>query len=146
MKKEILIELREPAPWVYVVRYGYYRYVFAEIYDESAPTTDRFSLSSRSLLYGLDEGRLKYLHSEPHPDEIWKIIVAVLAIREKAAHLEKYKARLEDSATKRLMRDWREVRNNPLSTISAHPLYDYNMFEWHVELVLKIPLMLFIFS
>ena len=40
---------------------------------------------------------------------------------------------LSPSAVKRLLRDWEEVRSNPLPTISAAPLQD-DLQEWHCNL------------
>lgn len=44
--------------------------------------------------------------------------------------MDKYK----ESAVKRLMRDYKEIYQNPIDGVSASPIGDSNLFNWHVNI------------
>jgi hypothetical protein len=41
-------------------------------------------------------------------------------------------------AMQRLMRDWRDVNEQPLPTVTAAPVYENDFLEWHANMYVEL--------
>ncbi len=73
-------------------------------------------------------------NNRPNPELIWKAVAPAVKEYEKRVALDRSSTVSTKFAMQRLMRDWREVNEQPLPTVSAAPVFENDFLEWHANM------------